>query len=201
MASHLNELDSDSLLVMYIAGELTNGDKAAFERRLANEPALAAELQRVREAQAFCADSIATVDTHGKLPVSEGVAIRRVSRAIQQWQVDRIRSASPTQKKGLLFPWWSYPVAVAASLIIAFLVWSLRQQPVADMRAEVTPVPANSDSDGTGGDDSSSDAPDMTRWMASSFGVSFDPSEAEESVVPVMLEDPALSMFPEETVQ
>ena len=38
MASQLNELDAESLLVLYLAGELTNGDKTALERRLAAEP-------------------------------------------------------------------------------------------------------------------------------------------------------------------
>src|SRR4051794_36282195 len=118
MSSHLNELDGDSLLVMYLAGELTNGDKAALERRIANEPALAAELARLREAQAYCVDTLKAADATMKMPVTEGVAVRRVSRAMQQWNFDRIRAAAPAGKRGVRIPWWSYPVAVAASLIV-----------------------------------------------------------------------------------
>src|SRR4029450_5253486 len=104
MSSYLNEIDGDSLLVMYLAGELTNGDKAALERRIANEPALAAELARLRDAQTYCPDTLRAVDASAKMPVTEGVAVRRVSRAMQQWNFDRIRAAAPTGKRGLRIP-------------------------------------------------------------------------------------------------
>jgi len=127
MASQLNELDTESLLVMYLAGELTNGDKAAVERRLAAEPKLAAELDRLRELQAFCVDTLRRGDAEQRLPVSEGVAVRRISRAMQQWQIDRVRARPAMKKRGLPLPWWCYPAAAAAAIIIGFLVWSSRQ--------------------------------------------------------------------------
>ena len=203
MSSQRNDLDSDALLVMYVNGELANGEKAALERRVASEPALAAELQRVRDAQSFFADSIRDADAGAKMPVGEGVAVRRVSRAIQQWQVDRIRSTPPAQKKGLPLPWWSYPVAVAASLIIGFLVWSSRQKVESIGPTEVAGLNTTGETDGGQSDESSTTAPDITDWMASSFGVNPEAGAAEEaSVGPVMLEEPSLSMFPaEETIQ
>jgi hypothetical protein len=200
MSSQLNDLDSDALLVMYLAGELTNGDKAALERRLANEPALAAELQRVRDAQAFFGQSMQSADAHAKMPVGEGVAVRRVSRAMQQWQIDRIRATPPAQKKGLPFPWWSYPVAVAASLIIAFLVWSSRQ-PVGSIDADQS-VANNTPGDNP---DTQPDEPppaqDMTEWMASSFDANPETTVADDA--PTILEDSLPSLFPtrEETLQ
>ena len=206
MGSQLNDLDNDSLLVLYVHGELTNGDKAALEKRIANEPALAAELQRVREAHGFLTQTMQSFDTSGRMPVGEGVAVRRVSRAMQQWQVDRIRTAPPAQKKGLPLPWWSYPVAVAASLIIAFLVWSSRQPVTGQLDPEqvATTVPGAAESlEGQGGDDqANATPPDMTDWMASSFEPSFE-SSAEDTAVPAVLDEPFPSLFPshEETVQ
>src|SRR5436305_12351834 len=115
MSGQLNDLDNDSLLVLYISGELANGEKAALERRLANEPALAAELEKLRAAQTFCGDAMAAADAMEKMPVGEGVAVRRVARAMQQWQRDRVIAyAAAGRKKGLPLPWWTYPVAVAA---------------------------------------------------------------------------------------
>src|ERR1051325_8323452 len=106
MSANFEQLDSDSLLVLYLAGELANGEKAALERRLSSEPALAAELARLREAQAFCVDTIKRGDEQTRLPVGEGVAVRRVSRAMQQWQVDRVvAQAAAKSKRGLPLPW------------------------------------------------------------------------------------------------
>jgi anti-sigma factor RsiW len=217
MSGQLNDLDGDSLLMLYVSGELSNGEKAALERRLASEPALAAELEKLRAAQAFCAEAFAAADATATLPVGEGVAVRRVSRAMQQWQVDRIRVAAPTQKKGLPLPWWSYPVAVAASVIIGFLVWSSRQS-VNDLAATPS-VNTGADPDLNNGVDgmdavaTAAAAPDV-EWLANSFGgTTGDPASAaaaalvEETPAPgvptTAIDDSSGSMFPtrEETLQ
>ena len=114
MSSKLNDLDPQSLLVLYVAGELTNGDKVALEKRLAADPALAADLERLREAQVVCADALRDGDDQIRLPVSEGVAVRRVTRAMAQWQVDRARMVPANTPKGWRIPWWAYPTAAAA---------------------------------------------------------------------------------------
>ena len=197
MAAQMNELDSDSLLVLYLAGELANGEKTAVERRLASEPALAAELQRLRDAQAFCVQAIQTADAGARMPVGEGVAVRRVSRAMQQWQVDRVRATPLVRRKKI--PWWSYPVAVAASIIVGFLIWSSRQPVTNDLRPE---VPLAQDSDTA---DDASGAITLVDWMDSSFGLPAEEASAvaEETVIPAGLDEPGSSMFPtrEETLQ
>src|SRR6185369_4629459 len=117
---------------------------------------------------------------------------------------DRIRATPPAQKKGLPLPWWSYPAAVAASLIIAFLVWSSRQPVTGQLDPEqvATTVPGPESIEGQGDDQASATPPDMTDWMASSFEPSFETS-AEETAVPAVLDEPFPSLFPthEETVQ
>ena len=206
MSGQLNDLDNDSLLVLYISGELANGEKAALERRLANEPALAGELEKLRAAHGFCGEAIAAVDATAKMPVGEGVAVRRVSRAMQQWQVDRIRAAPLTQKKGLPLPWWSYPVAVAASVIIAFLVWSSRQS-VNSIAADPSPVNSSADPDGNsgggGGGEEVASVPPEVEFLSGSFGmIDGEPTAEEPPVAPTAADDPGTSMFPrEETVQ
>jgi hypothetical protein len=50
--------------------------------------------------------------------------VRRVVRAMRQWQAGRVARPAPAPAKpGLLYPWWAYPLAAAASIVIAFLVW------------------------------------------------------------------------------
>jgi anti-sigma factor RsiW len=206
MSGQLNDLDNDSLLVLYISGELANGEKAAFERRLANEPALAAELEKLRAAQTFCAETIASADATAHMPVGEGVAVRRVSRAMQQWQVDHIRATQTTHKKGLPLPWWSYPVAVAASLIVGFLVWSSRQS--VEKLANDPTVNTSADPDqnnGGGGGEELAVVPPEVEFLSGSFGMTDGQTNAgeESPIPPTAVDDPAASLFPthEETLQ
>jgi anti-sigma factor RsiW len=223
MASQLNDLDTDSLLLMYLAGELSNGVKSSLERRLASEPELAAELERVREANAFCIDLLQKDDELNRLPTSEAVAIRRVSRAMQQWHVHRVASVEP-RKRGLLLPWWCYPTAAAAAIIIGFLVWSFRQQtnslPAVDGGGVDggAAVALEDQKDGASPDQSSEEIQsvasqsqtELADWMDSSFGVSAEASADQpqpgQSSTPAMSgSDDSASILPtplpEESVQ
>jgi hypothetical protein len=121
-------LDREAVTLLYAAGELEPGQREAFERRLAAEPQLAAELEQFRAAQASVSAELKRADAHTRLPASEGVVVRRVSRSIQVWLDEQVAEPPPPVKKGLPLPWWSYPSAVAASLIVGFLVWSSRQE-------------------------------------------------------------------------
>jgi hypothetical protein len=64
-------------------------------------------------------------DRSDRLAVSEGAAVRRVGRAMRQWHARRLAAApAPAEApSGLRYPWWAYPLAAAASVVIAFLVW------------------------------------------------------------------------------
>ena len=128
MSVQLDNLDRESAMILYLAGELEPAEREAFERRLAGEPQLAAEIEQLRAAQQSVASELQRADNSARLPVSEGVAVRRVSRAMSSWLVGR--NAAPIQivRKNAPLPWWSYPSAIAASLIIGFLVWSSRQE-------------------------------------------------------------------------
>ena len=121
MSVQLDNLDRESAMILYLAGELEPAEREAFERRLAAEPKLAAEVEQLRAAQQSVVSELQRADTSARLPVSEGVAVRRVSRAMSSWLVGR--NAAPIQivRKNAPLPWWSYPSAIAASLIIGFL--------------------------------------------------------------------------------
>ena len=115
--------------MLYAAGELPAEQQAALEARLAAEPELAAELARLRAAEEHCFAALALADEHDRLPVSEGVAVRRVARAMRQWLLDRTvaySAGAPVAARRKL-PWWVYSSATAAALLVGFLVWSVRQ--------------------------------------------------------------------------
>jgi|SRR5215207_5119006 len=128
MPVDLDKLDREAVIMLYVAGELEPAEREAFEARVAAEPQLAADIEQFRAAQQSIATELERTDAHTRLPASEGVVVRRVSRAIGTWLLSRTAATPPPVKKGLALPWWSYPSAVAASLIIGFIVWSVRQE-------------------------------------------------------------------------
>jgi anti-sigma factor RsiW len=128
MEAENSQLDRQSLLMMYAADELPADQRIALEAQLATDTALAGELQQIRSAMESSESSIKQLDSTQRLPSNEGVAVRRVQREIQQWTVDRLRAVAAPEKRKLVIPWWSYPAAAAAIVIISFLVWSSRQE-------------------------------------------------------------------------
>ena len=134
MPSPDEQLDQDSLLLLYLAGELPPLRQAEISRRLSTDAGFSARLDALREAQERVEALLAELDRRERLAVQEGVAVRRVSRAMAQWAIDR--AVMPAAKKrNLAPPWWAYPSAVAAAIVVAFLVWSVHQ-PIAGMPPE-----------------------------------------------------------------
>lgn len=128
MPTLLENLDRESAIMLYLADELTAAERDLFERRVAAEPQLAAEIEQVRAAQQSIAAELERADARTRLPASEGVVVRRVSRTISGWLAQRTGSPMSIVKKPFAMPWWAYPSAMAASLIIGFLIWSSRQE-------------------------------------------------------------------------
>ncbi len=122
------QLDRDALLMLYAADELPPAQAAALEVQLAADPSLAAQLQQVRDLVSHADDVVRSMDETQRPPVSSAVAVRRAARAMQQWTIDRMRSRIEPEKKTFAIPWWIYPSAAAAILIVGFLVWSGKQE-------------------------------------------------------------------------
>jgi hypothetical protein len=130
MSTHLEQLDStESVLLMYLSDELSGRDRAAVEQRLESDAEFAAELERTRAREAAFMAAFRDADRARKLPLKPDVAVRRVARAMHDWQMDRAAAAAATHSpiRSFRIPWWGYPAAVAASIIVGFLVWSNNQ--------------------------------------------------------------------------
>jgi anti-sigma factor RsiW len=125
MSSVLKQVSElESLLLMYIADELSVGDRAEIERRLEADGGARRTLEDLRRANSMVEQLLREDDRATALPVGPSVAVRNVSRAIRQWQVDRLAPRpEPVVEKKLRYPWWVYPTASAAALFLAFLVW------------------------------------------------------------------------------
>jgi hypothetical protein len=116
--------NNEAVLLMYLADELPPEDRAEVARMLAADAGMRAELERMREAYDGFAGAMPALDRATRLPVPEAVGVRRVVREMRQWQTRRLARlpASPPDI-GLRYPWWAYPLAAAASIVNAYLVW------------------------------------------------------------------------------
>jgi hypothetical protein len=121
----LQQLGStEAVLMMYLSDELPAEDRAEVERRLAADPAMRAQWDRLREAHAGFAAAMPALDRATRLPAPEAVGVRRVLRAVRQWQADRVaRPVAPAATPPFRFPVWAYPLAAAAAVVVAFVVW------------------------------------------------------------------------------
>jgi hypothetical protein len=121
----LQQLESnEAVLLMYLAGELPPQDRAEVEQMLATDPSMRGALDRLREANDAFESAMPALDRATRLAAPEAVGVRRAVRAMRQWQARRLAAPKPAEaRRKFQFPLWAYPVAAAASVVIAFLVW------------------------------------------------------------------------------
>lgn len=123
VASVLRELNKESLLLLYLAEELSAEDRAQVERMLAGDAGLRADLEKLGGAFEVFETGMARLDAR-PLP-AESVMVRSIGGAMRQRMAERMfetaRSAAPAAQRGLRYPAWAYPVAAAAAVLIAFL--------------------------------------------------------------------------------
>jgi anti-sigma-K factor RskA len=120
--------NNEVILLMYLAGELPAVDRQEVAQMLASDAVLRGELERLRETQAALEHELASLDQSEPISSAE-IAVRRVGRAMRQRQVDLAVQAarnrhSAVRRAGV--PFWVYPSAAAAAVLVAFLIWVIR---------------------------------------------------------------------------
>ena len=126
MSSFLQQLENnEAVLLMYLADELPAEDRAEVEQLLATDAAMRAHLDELRRATHVVDEAMRRDDAVTPLPVSEAVAVRQVARSFARWraEIDARTPAPLPIRRGLRYPWWSYPLASAAAVLLGFLVW------------------------------------------------------------------------------
>ena len=124
MSNLLGQLENnEAILLMYLAGELPDEDRAEVEQMLASDAGLRALLAELAALQSDVTGAFATADTAMLLPRREA-AVRRVSRAMVAAQVAPAPPAAALEplSKRLRLAWWAYPIAAAAALVVAVVV-------------------------------------------------------------------------------
>jgi len=129
MRSLLHQLENnETVLLMYLAGELPPQDRAEVEQLLADDPGMRAELERLRETVARVETALAELDKTERLPMSADVAGRRVGRMVSQWNADRLAAEASAAAARAARPHrvskWAYPAAaIAACALISWGIW------------------------------------------------------------------------------
>lgn len=125
MPSLIHELENnEALLLMYLADELPPEDRAEVESMLAADAGLRAALAGIQDAYEASLGALARLDQDRTAEPAENHAVRQASRAMKQWQVDRLaRQPVLPPAPRTRVPVWAYPIGVAAMLVICSLIW------------------------------------------------------------------------------
>lgn len=122
----LEQLESDqAIILMYVADELSPGDRAQVEQRLLVDAAFRSQFEELQNSQSEIEEGIASLDAVQPLPVSLGSSQAKLSRLFKQWHTDRLaRRRDPVDTRSIfakLAP--AYPFVAAAALFCGFIVW------------------------------------------------------------------------------
>jgi anti-sigma factor RsiW len=118
--------NNESVLLMYLAEELPPQDRAEVDAMLDRDPAMRRELEQLRETYGKAIESLTMLDAMDPMRISDATTIRRTSRTIRQWQVDRAAANPPQEEvRKMRYPWWAYPAVsvAAAAVLLVFLMW------------------------------------------------------------------------------
>jgi hypothetical protein len=132
--------DDSQILLLYLADELPPEDRQAIERRLESDPALAFSLDQLRSTYLEIEEGLAELDKHSGLPVTADAAARMVGREIRKrMATPRVVAPTAPARGGWRIRPFVIPGAVAASILVAGLVW-INHGPTLD-KPGVLPAP------------------------------------------------------------
>jgi len=123
--SLLEQLGNEAILMMYLAEELPPEDAVEVRQLLDSDTNLRAQLEALRAAQSEFLYGMAVLDAVETPPLAAPNATRDALRAINRWrELEALRKPIPQPSpRQLRYPWWTYPMATAAAILIAFLAW------------------------------------------------------------------------------
>jgi hypothetical protein len=110
----------DTLLLMYVVGELPDVDRIEVERRLAADAKLRADLERLSEAYGSFTSGMDAMDAASAVHADVSAAVRRASTAIRQWQARPAQAVAYSAERRPSGRWrvWAIPAAAAAIVLV-----------------------------------------------------------------------------------
>jgi anti-sigma factor RsiW len=141
MSNLLQQLENnEAVLLMYLAGELPETDRAEVDQMLAGDSALRLELAELASMQEQISAAFVQADSTFHLSRRD-IAVREVGRAINNAKAAALQNpksiAQPKRSRSRI-PFWAYPTAVAAMLVVGIMIFTGNHQHPAVV---VTPDP------------------------------------------------------------
>jgi hypothetical protein len=118
----LQQLENESLLLLYMADELPPQDREELELMLSRDGGLRAQLEALRGAQGSSFAALAQLDAAEPLRAFEPV-MRQVNRSMEQWRIDRILRPAKTGVSKSKMPIWAWSVGSAVAALMVFCIW------------------------------------------------------------------------------
>jgi anti-sigma factor RsiW len=117
--------NNEVILLMYLADELPPVDRAEVTQMLASDANLRAALGQLQSAYEGAQEGLRSLDASSRATQSsENAAVRRVMRAVcRQLAAPPVVPTPVVEPRKLHYPWWAYPTAAAAAILLAFLTW------------------------------------------------------------------------------
>jgi hypothetical protein len=126
MFSQLKKItDERSVLLMYLADELSASDRQEVERRLEGDARLAAELGDLQAAHASYLEMMSMMEAATPDAVPVPAAAQRASRAVRQWATRRLANPIPVSRDKKFIARWVLPIAAAAAVVVAVTWWGV----------------------------------------------------------------------------
>ena len=142
MSNMLRQLkDHSAAAMLYLAGELPPEDRLEFERMIAGDAALAAEVENLRGLEDQIKKALVRLDAVSPLAMTPSAAAGQTSRAMVRWMALRSQPASLEKPVGKLrWAFWTYPLAAAALVTIVLGIWWRHHAVPAQMAAHLPPT-------------------------------------------------------------
>jgi hypothetical protein len=118
----LQHLENESLLLLYIAGELPSQDREELEMMLRRDGGLRSQLASLEASQSASFSALAQLDAIEHLRAAEP-ALRYVDRSIQQWQIDRLARPAKVVAVRSKTPVWAWSAGSAVAALLVFCIW------------------------------------------------------------------------------
>lgn len=144
--SLLEQLDTQAILLLYLADELSAQDRRNVEQRLAADPALAGELQSLRDLYESCRQTMSAPEA-GRQEALEAAASRGASRLMHRWAEQRRRPRPAVVETARSIHWLRYGLSAAAALLLSGGIWWSYHRSAVQPGPAPAPVAVVEDSD------------------------------------------------------